>query len=305
MLQSIALMMTPAPRSRTSLISVIVLLLLAQNSHAQNRFKEDTKHFDYDSQSPLDVHELSVRTENGIVIHDLTYRSPKGGNVPAYLVVPKMNGKLAAILWGHWMMPGSAMDNRQEFLQEAIAIAPSGVVSLLIDDPQARIGSQDTSDRAMFAQQVVDLRRGMDLLTSRPDVDPKRIAYVGHSYDSEAGAVLDAIDKRFAAFVLMGGPGWNSDLTDSSDAWDDPSSYANHFGPAPVLFQCGLHDKWDPVSEAKKYFQKSSGPKKIRFYDSGHALNAEARHDRFAFLREHLKLGSLPTGALDSVPQTK
>jgi hypothetical protein len=32
-------------------------------------------------------------------------------------------------------MPGAANANRQEFLKEAIALAPAGVISLLIDAP--------------------------------------------------------------------------------------------------------------------------------------------------------------------------
>src|SRR2546427_3896555 len=39
----------------------------------------------------------------------------------------------------------------------------------------------------------------------RADVDPKRLAYVGHSYNAATGAFLAGIDKRFKAFVLMAG----------------------------------------------------------------------------------------------------
>lgn len=59
---------------------------------------------------------------------------------------------------------------------------------------------------ALIAQQVVDLRRGLDLLLSLPDIDATRIAYAGHSWDAGPGAILDAVDKRFAAFVFMSGP---------------------------------------------------------------------------------------------------
>src|SRR5436190_1445766 len=83
----------------------------------------------------------------------------------------------------------SSLRNRREFLDEAIALAPAGVISLLIDGPIARPGhveskeplnEQDISD---LVQTAVDFRRGVDLLVARKDVDPKRIAYVGHSYN--------------------------------------------------------------------------------------------------------------------------
>lgn len=70
----------------------------------------------------------------------------------------------------------------------------------------------------LIAQQVIDLRRGVDLLLSRPDVDPKRVAYVGHSWDAGTGAILDAVDKRVAAFVFMGGPQSNLQYVLFSDS---------------------------------------------------------------------------------------
>ena len=108
---------------------------------AQNSYRQAAKHFDYDARAPLDIKEVSVRERRGEKIPDITYASPKGGVVPAYLVVPDGKGKFAAILWGHWMMPKSPTANRSEFLNEAVAIAPAGVVSLLIDAPYVRPAS--------------------------------------------------------------------------------------------------------------------------------------------------------------------
>ncbi|MGO8790836.1 MAG: hypothetical protein ACLQVL_26125 [Terriglobia bacterium] len=109
---------------------------------AQDSYSSAAKHFEYDAHAPLDSREVSVRDRNGMRIHDITYASPRGGVVPAYLVTPNLKGKFAAILWGHWMMPNSPTANRSEFLEEAIALAPAGVVSLLIDAPLVRPGFQ-------------------------------------------------------------------------------------------------------------------------------------------------------------------
>jgi len=57
----------------------------------------------------------------------------------------------------------------------------------------------------VFSQAVVDLRRGIDVLMSRSDVDSSRIAYVGHSYGAQWGAILCAIEKRIKTAVLMAG----------------------------------------------------------------------------------------------------
>jgi cephalosporin-C deacetylase-like acetyl esterase len=281
---------------------------------AQTSSPDDSAHFTYDTGVSLNVKQVSVKVRDGVTIQDITYTGSNGDTVPAYLVIPKGTGKFAGVIWGHWLMPGAANSNREEFLEEAIALAHNGVVSLLIDAPQSRPNFKPTPNPALVAQQVVDLRRGLDLLVSRPDVDAAKIAYVGHSWDAGTGAILDATDKRLAAFVFMSGPQSTMEYVLSSDsprmvplrtttdmakveqnlkanAWADPGSYANKLGAAPALFQYGLHDEdWVPLADAKDYVAMSSGQKTTEFYDADHALNAKARMDRDSFLRKTLNL---------------
>lgn len=314
--------------------ATLLILLLLEPVFAQGSYRKAAKHFDYDARAPLDIKEISVQERGGVRIHDITYASPNGGVVPAYLVLPGGKGKFAAILWGHWMMPKSPTANRSEFLNEAVALAPAGVVSLLIDAPYVRpgfkpdpnpLGSQDSE---VTQQQVIDLRRGLDLLLARSDVDAKRVGFVGHSFDAECGAIFDAVDKRPAAFVFMGNPVsvretvLFSNLPDvvqfrksvpmdklkaylDANSWTDPATYAADLGPAPAFFQYATRDEFVPVDEAKRFFESSSGLKQMKFYDSNHALDAQARQDRYEFLRKHLGLSALPPGILEKVPQTK
>src|SRR6202789_58881 len=151
---------------------------------AQTSSPNDSAHFTYDTGVSLNVKQVSVKVRNGVTIQDITYRGSNGDTVPAYLVIPKGAGKFAGVIWGHWLMPSAANSNRGEFLEEAIAPAPAGVISLLIDAPQARPNFKPTPNPVLVAQQVVDLRRGLDLLLSRPDVDTGRIAYVGHRWNA-------------------------------------------------------------------------------------------------------------------------
>jgi cephalosporin-C deacetylase-like acetyl esterase len=303
--------------SATFVVGLVLIagaLQLSCDVLAQTSSSDDSAHFAYDAGVPLHVREISVKTQDGVTIQDITYTGSNADTVPAYLVIPRGAEKFAAVIWGHWLMPGAANSNREEFLEEAIALAPAGVISLLIDAPQARPNFKPTPNSVLVAQQVVDLRRGLNLLLSRPDVDVSRIAYVGHSWNAGTGAILDATDKRFAAFVFMSGPQSTMEYVLSSDsprmvpmrrttdmakveqnlksnAWADPGSYANKLGPAPALFQYGLHDEeWVPLADAKDYVAMSSGPKRVEFYDADHGLNAKARTDRDCFLRETLSL---------------
>lgn len=255
-------------------------------AQAQTAGPDDFAHFAYDRNAPLNMKKISAKVRDGVTVQDVTYTGSNGDTVPAYLVTPKGAGKFAGIIWGHWMMQGAANSNRSEFLDEAVAIAPAGVVSLLIDAPPNRPDFKPPAGPEIPAQQIVDIRRGVDLLLSRPDIDASRIAYVGHSFDAAIGAALDAADKRFAAFVFMGGP----QNLDKQVRWTNPATYANSFGPAPALFQYGLHDELIPVAHAKDYVAMVSGPKTVEFYDAGHALNDKAQADRDGFLKKALKL---------------
>ncbi len=242
----------------------------------------DFGHFTYDAMASLNIKQTSVEARNGVTIEDITYTGSSGDTVPAYLVIPKGTGKFAGIIWGHWLMEGAENSNRKEFLDEAIALAPNGIVSLLIDAPQTRPDFKPMPGigPGLIAEQVVDLRRGVDLLLARADIDGARVAYVGHSYDSVAGAILDAMDKRFAAFVFMAGP-------QSTWAYIDP--YAKELGPALALFQYCLDDKEVPLADAKAYIVMASGPKVIKLYDADHGLNNLARMDRDKFLVDTLE----------------
>ncbi len=52
---------------------------------------------DYDRKASLDIKETNVYHRGPAAVHDISYASPKGGRVPAYLVVPDGKGPSAAV----------------------------------------------------------------------------------------------------------------------------------------------------------------------------------------------------------------
>jgi dienelactone hydrolase len=285
--------------------------------------------FAYDPKAPLDAATTAVETRGDVVIQDLTYASPKGGRVPAYLVVPAGRGPFAAVVWGHWYWENSPMKSRRQFLDEAVVLARSGVVSLLTDGPVARPGyvpDRTALNEKQFTdlvQQVVDMRRGADLLLARPEVDPRRLAFVGHSYNAAVGAILAGVDRRFKAFVLMAGALSNAvdlrsdeyrryrervgaakfDAFMSAHAWADPGPWVAKAAPATVFLQYATRENFLTPARAKAYAANVSEPKRFKEYDAPHALNAEARRDRLAFLAEMLDVPPPDAAAVASVPE--
>lgn len=164
---------------------VTLAALIVVSAKAQPDFPSLTHLFDYDTKQPLDLQDKIIAEFADGTLHDITYASPKGGPVDAYLVLPKGKGPFAAILFGHW-----GNGSRAEFIPEAKIYAKAGAVSLLPDYPWDRAQPWYRSldhydkpelDRDTVIQAVIDLRRGIDLLLTRSDVDPHRLAYIGHS----------------------------------------------------------------------------------------------------------------------------
>src|SRR5215207_681859 len=308
-------------------LSLSLVILSSSVTFAQD--PELVRHFDYDKSAPLELKTLGTEKRGEATVYDITYASPKGGLVPAYLVVPaKGKGPFAGVIWGHWYWTNSDMRNRKQFLDEAVALARAEVVSLLTDGPIARPGyvtdNTPLSEKraADQVQQVIDMRRGVDLLLARKDVDPKRLGYVGHSYNASVGAILSGVDRRFKAFVLMAGT--MSDEVDfkmgaynefrervGPEKFDaflakhhylDQGKYVSHAAHAAVFLQYETKEDFMTPDRARAYEKVVSEPKRFKLYEAPHALNAEARRDRIAFLTEQLKLKMLPAKVIDSIP---
>jgi len=264
--------------------------------------------FDYDPEFPLDIEETLLEERDGIAIHDLRYSAAPKRRFAAYLVVPPGAGRFAGVIYVH-PAPGS----RDTFLDEAVTLARRGAVSLLVDAPWtekavATWGKTVTNPEHAMREHiltVIGLRRGIDLLAARSDVDANRIGYVGHSFGALIGGVLAGVERRVRAYVLMAGTRSFTDvavlnLPDlAGEALAtyrrtlvpiDPESAVGHAAPAALLFQFGLRDDFFPREKSLELFEAASEPKSVQWYDAGHYLSDEAREDRMAWLGAELFL---------------
>lgn len=272
--------------------------------------------FDYDAKAPLDVQEAGTETRGDVRVIDLTYASPMGGRVPAFLVLPPGEGKHPAVLFLH---PGQG--NRSTFLDEAVLLAKDrGFVSLSISAPFLRPGAvrgkafDAGHTRKEQIQTITDLRRGLDLLVSRPEVDPARLAYVGHSLGATVGGTLAGIEKRPIAYILMAGL---PSITRANSHGDNPVAtafqtiltpeeqkayvdalapidavhYVGRAAPAKLLFQFAHRDEFITYWDAAVFLQAASSPKEVQWYDTDHYFNDEARKARGEWLGKILGTG--------------
>ncbi len=281
--------------------------------------------FDYDQQAPLDIQEVDSWHEGNATWYDITYTSPKGGRVPATLVVPDGRGPFAGIIVMHGMP-----STRQDFFWLGKIYARCGAVVILVDAPFNRpenasrplirgvsltFTEQDAEDQI---QLIVDLRRAVDLLTARPDVDPDRIAYAGISYGGAMGGLFAGVEDRLQAYALIVGDGglvMHLTGTDDRDnyygspffliseerqeVWLDamwpiePLHFVGRAAPAALLFQNGIKDGAVPPSDALRYQEAGSEPKQIMWYDSGHGLvwQTQPLRDQVEWLQQYIGEG--------------
>jgi pimeloyl-ACP methyl ester carboxylesterase len=288
---------------------------LATSSHAV-ALEETRRALDYDAKAPLEIQEGSTERRGDVRIVDLSYASPMGGRVPAYLILPPGEGKHPAILFLH---PGQG--DRKTFVDEAVGLAKDrGFVALTISAPFLRPENQgkrggnpwnpEVSRREQI-QTIVDLRRGFDLLVSRPEVDPRRLAYVGHSLGATVGGTLAGIEKRPTAFVLMAGyPSLTHAMTSNHDQGSlafqelatpgqrdaylkamkplDALYYVAGAAPAKILFQFAKRDEFISAWDAAAYVRSAKEPKEVLWYDTGHYFSEAARRDRDEWLAKNL-----------------
>ena len=261
--------------------------------------------FDYDTKAPLNVTEVGSEKHGDVTVHDITFVGTRNP-IKAYVVTPPGNGPFAGILFVHWLGE-AATTNRTEFLTEAIGLASEGTVSVLIDTMWAKPGWYKArvpeNDYANSINQVIELRRAMDLLLSQPNIDPARIAYVGHDFGAMYGSVMGGVDLRARSYVLMAGTphfiDWYlySRQPKSLDDYKkqlavlDPTIFIKKITNASVFFQFANADEYVSAASAAEFFNAANPRKMMATYNAGHDLGTkEVAADRVQWLERELGL---------------
>jgi dienelactone hydrolase len=245
-------------------------------------------------------------TASSVVVRDVTVEV-HGTPVSLYVVAPAAHRahSHAGILFLHWFAPGTVGADRTEYLADAIRLAELGTVSYLPEgafpwhgDP---VGTK--ADARAIRRQLAVFRGLLHRLANRSDVDPSRVAVVGHDYGAMYAALLARSDRRVHAAVLE-----TPDATWENwflKFWlgfegDQAAQYAATFaGLEPVDAIHGLgnriylqfaDDDFFIPEEVRTAFAESDPGAKVSLYAADHELNTDATADRLAWLETELGL---------------
>ena len=270
-------------------------------------YAELAKEFSYPASAPLNLNVLSKSEADGVDVESIEFHEPKGGGVcSAALIIPSGKAPFPAVVW-------MASDDK-DWQIYATEFSKSGAISIVLDKcPEISWEVAPAEFRDRMIRNVITIRRAVDLLLSRKDVDLKRIAYVGHSFGAMIGADAVALDRRFKAAIFESGlEGMSYFMCSGTDlsaihmrqsldgrlpqfinaiAPIDSIHYVGRETPTVLLFQSARLDKGVPEPDAKAFFDAASEPKHLLWYDTGHEMLLPAvTRDRTNFLKNQLKM---------------
>jgi uncharacterized protein len=271
--------------------------------------------FDYDSSIPLEAVSTLVEEHLQGKLHDLSYYlNDSSERAQAWLVLPRQSNVFPFVIYLH----GGGQD-RGAFLAEAYLLADLGIASLLMDLPQARAFpdfAHCERDRDAFVQTVASVRRGLDCLALRTDIDMGRGAIVGVSFGACIGSIVAAVDTRLKRAVLIAGvphmsefwrgsshpnvvsirqrlsPSIMEGYVEASKAFD-AINYLPRCSSVCLFFQFGSGDEVISAEQVEEFSPYVFGENHLKIYDSvSHFemfLNPKVRYDRLRWLQDQLR----------------
>ena len=261
-----------------------------------------------------------------LIREKVSYLVEDGERITAYVFIPRSEKKLPAIFCHHQHQdsdyfgkdePAGIIGNPD--LAYARELAGLGYITIAPDalaygerkheeEPVGynywQMATRLVQGKTLLAKSIHDVKRGIDYLVSRSDVDETRIGYIGHSYGGRMGIWSAAYDKRIKATVCNCGcityrysisedagiqmPFIIQGIMEKCDIDD----IVKLIEPNNLLISATTDDKWS--KGAKEVFDTAvgsfqEGELALKIYEGGHQFTQEMRDNAYEFLGKYLK----------------
>jgi dienelactone hydrolase len=249
--------------------------------------------------------------------------------IRSFLLVPKRIHRVAPAIFAHHQharqfhlgkseVVGLAGDPDQAYAAELaqrgyVVIAPDALAfeernwsNPSGDAEYFELATRLVQGQTLLAKCLHDVSVAIDYLAARPDVDPLRIGFIGHSYGGRMAIWAPAIDTRIRASVSnCGCVNYKQSFTHDTGVqmefclpgvlqFGDVEDIVRLVAPRALLLQATSDDKWSRGARAMFEYAQSSFPKgKLGFgyWPGGHVFTLEMRQAAYHFLEEHLQDG--------------
>jgi dienelactone hydrolase len=285
----------------------------------------------------LDVETREITAKDGYSIHSLTYAAQPNDRVPALLLVPDNLESPApgVAVWhqhnGEWHLgksePAGLAGNPMhhtgvELVRHGyVVLCPDAICFEERQDPSGKLRGGNferfeflryvVDGKCMAWKNILDMRRAVDLLTSRPEVDPERVGCYGHSMGSTHTWLVGPWEPRlkcligncclptYAAIhrtrILHCFPNFIPGIFQYGDTPDVAALIA----PRPLHLNFGERDTGSPIAEVRQgietiaeAYQQANASQNFTYYveaEAGHVLSREMWRRLLAVLEQHLK----------------
>ncbi len=247
-------------------------------------FKTWLSHYEYDKK-PLNAKIVETAETDAWQREKITFTGEGGEQAIAYLYLPKNYPRPLQVL--HYVPPGDVVrglrslpDSVEMFAAPFIksgravfAVVLKGYVQRQFPTGYALPDNSTVEFRKQMVNWITDLRRGVDYLETRDDLNKEKIGFLGISNGANVGLILTAIETRYKTLVFESA-GLEKDFrTRISET--SPIKFASQIKTQKLVIN-GRYDETFPLNtDAKPLFKLLREPKKIVLYDGGHIPTVE------------------------------
>lgn len=283
---------------KTLVKACLILLALILAILFAIKIRWDARFFDgYDPAIPLQSQILETGEQNGHLREKVSFQGKAGETVIGTIHLPKGTpGKIPCLV----LLYG--IGQKMTFVDEiAEPYVQAGYAILCIEQygqGERKIEQKKSALRGLtrlterLPRMVIETRRAVDYLETRPEIDKKRLTYFGISLGAIMGSTALAMEPRFSNGILMWGGGDLPQILTGNEfsrnelpgyqryalklagsalySVAEPLKRIHRISPRPLLFQNALEDEIIPKQCTEAYFNKARDPKEILWYECGH-----------------------------------